>query len=159
MSVKTYKDKGYARVDITDPAVQDVIRSILGLNEGDLMDGLVFDGKIMPTVNIRPIYPIYEYIFTVPAADRVYFQDLDAVELGIYTLMSGGGVDTNLFVQFSNGGIGYNIAQVFCPGAMNVAAVFASEFRVWGLGDINDLSIYNVNAVDDAECYMQYWGL
>ena len=53
MSVKTYRDKGYARVDITDDAVKEKLMDVLGLNEGDLIDGIVLDSKIIPVVSLN----------------------------------------------------------------------------------------------------------
>ena len=53
MSVKSYKDYKYSRALIDDPDIKDVVMGELGLNESDLIDGLVFDGKVVPTVSLN----------------------------------------------------------------------------------------------------------
>ena len=53
MSVKNYKDYSYTRAPVLDADIKDVIMGELGLDESDMVDGLIFDGKVIPVVSLN----------------------------------------------------------------------------------------------------------
>ena len=99
MSVKNYKDYGYTRAPVLDADIKDVIMGELGLDESDMVDGLIFDGKVIPVVSLNARSMCYYYqnvvaLVAVASWSPTYWGEYDLIvdaagELSVETYICG----------------------------------------------------------------------
>ena len=156
MSVKNYKDYGYARAQVNDSDVKDRMIEELSLNESDMLDGLVFDGKIIPVVNIKPMlrngtmvskgfgagdwetlpYPGW-YSFAISAGDEFAVKQI--INGSWYELVHLGGASPlfalNVFCQGCDGNFDNTDTRIRCivAGSVDINMTVFTDCKPFGV--------------------------